>query len=259
MAPSDFRKLQDKHVLVIGGTSGIGLSVAEALLADGANVTVSSSSETKINNTVTAFAADYPDRKVQGFPCDLSKPTIEKDLEALFQAAEASQGTIHHVVMTAGTFPRPHPLETIDIAKIEQVDGFRLISAVMVAKVAAHHLPKDSSSSLTITSGALSEKPRKGFSVMAYVAGGLQTLGRALAIEMAPIRVNVVRPGVIETPMIATFGEEFKNRIISEAESKLPTGKVGQSHDVAEAYLWFIKDKFVTGAIAASDGGHTIV
>lgn len=259
MAPSQFRKLQDKHILIIGGTSGIGFSVAEASLADGAHVTVSSSSPDKVSKTVSKLTADYPDRKVQGFPCDVSSPTIEDDLEALFQAAEATQGQLNHVVMTAGRFPGVHPVESISAETIHKVADNRLVATVMLGKVAARHLPKDNSSSVVFTNGAVTEQPSKGFAVMAYVAGGLQTLARALAVELAPVRVNCVRPGVVETPMMEAFGKDVKNKLKALVQSKLPTGQVGQPEDVAETYLWLMKDKNVTGTLAASDGGSTLV
>lgn len=93
---SKYQKLQNKHVLVIGGTSGLGFAVAEASLASGAHVTVSSSNPSRVESTVQKLKSSFPDAIVAGHVCDLSKPTVEQDIEALF----AKVGKVDHIVYT---------------------------------------------------------------------------------------------------------------------------------------------------------------
>lgn len=93
---SKYRKLQNKHVLVIGGTSGIGFAVAEGSLASRASVTVSSSNQSRVDSAVQKLKASFPQATVAGFTCDLSKPTVEQDVEALF----GKVGKVDHIVYT---------------------------------------------------------------------------------------------------------------------------------------------------------------
>lgn len=93
---SKYQKLLNKHVLVIGGTSGIGFAVAEASLASGAHVTVSSSSQSRVESTVQRLTSTFPLGTVAGFACDLSKPTVEHDIKALFEKV----GKVDHIVFT---------------------------------------------------------------------------------------------------------------------------------------------------------------
>ncbi|OIW30858.1 NAD(P)-binding protein [Coniochaeta ligniaria NRRL 30616] len=258
MSPLNFRKLQDKHVLVIGGSSGIGLAVSEGALASGANVTISSSSQSKIDNAVSTFKPTYPDRKIVGIAADLGKPgTLEADLDNLFKTAVAANGTIHHVVYTAADSLSLGGLDTVTVDLMAKAAHMRMYVPVMLAKVAARHLPKERHSSLTITSGSVVDKPAPGWAVVAYLAGGLVALARALAVDLAPVRVNVVQPGFVDTPLW-NMTEDAKKATIAAVEGKVLTRKFGEAEDVAEAYLWVMKDNNVTGTVAKTDGGFLL-
>lgn len=98
---SKYQKLKDKHVLVIGGTSGLGFAVAEASLASGARVTVSSSNPSRVDSAVQKLKSSFPEANVAGHACDLSLPTCEKDIEALF----AKAGKVDHIVYTGTRKP----------------------------------------------------------------------------------------------------------------------------------------------------------
>ncbi|KAK3694235.1 short chain dehydrogenase [Podospora appendiculata] len=258
MAYSPYRKLQDKHVLVIGGSSGIGAGVAEAALASGAHVTISSSSQTKIDATVIRLAAAYPDRAVRGFAVDLSKPSVEADVDSLFQAAQAAQGTINHVVYTAADSLALGGLDTVTVDGIHKASHMRMVAPILMAKVASRYLPASNLSSLTLTSGVVAEKPAPGWSVISYFAGGLKALARALAVDLAPVRVNVVQPGYVETGLWDPMTPEAKAGLLKSVEG-FPTGKIGKVEDVAEAYLWFLKDSNATGSVAGTDAGQLLV
>lgn len=93
---SKYQKLHNKHVIVIGGTSGLGFAVAEASLASGAHVTVSSSNPSRVESTVQKLQSAFTGAKIAGHVCDLSKATVEKDIEALFTKV----GKVDHIVYT---------------------------------------------------------------------------------------------------------------------------------------------------------------
>jgi len=259
MAPSTYRKLQDNHILIIGGSSGIGFAVAEASLASGANVTISSSSQARVDAAVKSLAADYPDRAAHGVVSDLSNISVEADLEELFQAAKRVGGEIQHVVLTAADPIALGSLDTVTAEGIQKASHMRMTMPILVGKVAARHLPVSHLSSITITSGSVAERPAKGWGVISYFAGGLVSLARALAVDLAPIRVNVVQPGIVDTGLWGEMTAEGRVAFVKGAEEKSLTGKLGVVEDVAEAYIWLLKDRNATGTVAGTDSGSLLV
>lgn len=256
-----YDKLKDRHVLVIGGSAGIGKAVAAASLEAGARVTISSSSEARLATTVrelqSSTGADV--QRISGIACDLSgADTIEANLEQLFKSAEQA-APVDHVVLTAADNISATALSEFQPAQAQAAIQFRMIAQLVVAKVAARHLPATRASSLTLTGGSLSERPAKGYAMMSFFAGGIQAVARALAVEMAPVRVNVVRPGIVDTGLWDGLGAEIKKRMLEAAEATVPTGRVGQVEDVAEAYLWLMKDGNASGSVAGTDGGSLLV
>jgi NAD(P)-dependent dehydrogenase (short-subunit alcohol dehydrogenase family) len=253
--PLNFHKLQDKHVLVIGGSSGIGLAVAEGALASHARVTISSSSPSKIAAAVSSLQSSHPNHNVTGIPADLGNPSsLEPSLDSLFRSAVAANGTVHHVVFTAADSLSLGGLDAVTPDLIHMAAHMRMVVPVMLAKVAARHLPRDRHSSLTITSGCVADKPTAGWGVISFLAGGLVSLARALAVDLAPVRVNVVQCGYTDTPLWGTEGKD-REAMVAALEAKMLTGKFGQVEDVAEAYLWVMRDGNVTGTVAKTDGG----
>lgn len=160
---SKYQKLLNKHILVIGGTSGIGFGVAEASLASGAQVTVSSSNQSRVDATVEKLKADFPGQKVAGHACDLSKPTVEQDLEALFSKV----GKVDHIVYSAGDKLAAAPIQEITYEKIIAAGQVRFTAALLAAKVGSKYLNPGPYSSITLTTGSVSQKPRPLVCIMA--------------------------------------------------------------------------------------------
>ncbi|KAL1837571.1 hypothetical protein VTK73DRAFT_4657 [Phialemonium thermophilum] len=258
MSPLNFRKLQDKHVLVIGGTSGIGRAVSEGALAAGAKATVSSSSQARVDSAVSELRSVYPDGQITGVAVDLAQAaTLEADLDRLFTSAAAANGTVNHVVFTAADSLSLGGLDSVTVELVSKAAHMRMVVPVVLAKVAARHLPRERQSSLTLTSGSVADKPAKGWAVIAYMGGGLVSLTRALAVDLAPVRVNVVQPGFVDTPLWK-MSEEEKRATIAAVEKKLLTAHFGEAADVAEAYLWLLKDNNATGTVAKTDAGFLL-
>ncbi|PMD11988.1 NAD(P)-binding protein [Hyaloscypha hepaticicola] len=259
MATQKYNKLAGKHVLVIGGTSGIGYSVAEACLESSASVTISSSSPDRVSSCVASLKASYPHSntpKVSGHVCDLSQPTVEKDIEKLFEAC----GQVDHIVFTAGDKLATIPLQDATYENIIRAGQVRFIAPLLVAKIGSRYLKnKTAESSIIFTTGSVAEKPVPGWSVVASFASGMHGMVRNLAIDLKPVRVNVVSPGAVDTQMWNGMPEEAKKGMFKEIAGKVPTGHVGRPEEVAEAYLWLMKDSNVTGFVACSDSGSKLV
>ncbi|KAI2634961.1 NAD(P)-binding protein [Hypomontagnella submonticulosa] len=257
-----FNKLAGKHVLVIGGSKGIGLGVVEASLDAGARVTLSGSAAKSTDAALAQVKASYPTGPVIGIPCDLSKDSVEQDLEALFTQAKAAQGQdIDHVVVTAGDPLVVMPVPEITLEKIRRAARLRFEVPVLIGKVAFKHLRKTRDCSLTITTGGIADQPAPGWSVVAFTGAGLTGLARGLALDMKPIRVNAVEPGAVDTPLWTSMGlsEEQKAAEMKKWGEKLPTGQVGQVEDVAEAYVYLMKDGNCTGEILKTRGGAHLI
>jgi NAD(P)-dependent dehydrogenase (short-subunit alcohol dehydrogenase family) len=255
MALSKYNKLAGKSILILGGSSGIGLGIAEASLESGASVTISSSSAQKIEAAVESLKSLYPNGSIQGFTCDLSKPTAEAEIEALFHKI----GVMNHVVYTAADSLSLTMLQDIQPELIHRAIHMRMTIPFLVAKVSARNLAKSPESSIVITSGTAAYQSPPGWSIVSFLAAGLQGMVRALALEIGPVRFNAVQPGFVDTGLWDGMPPAQKAELVRGLESKMPVGRAGQVEDVVEAYMWLLRDRNATGTVASSDSGQFVV
>ncbi|KAL1865877.1 hypothetical protein Daus18300_006989 [Diaporthe australafricana] len=257
MAPHlKYHKLQDKHVLIIGGSSGIGYAIAEASIESGAVVTISSSRQSKLDVSVSSLQSSYPGARITGIAADLSQPTVDEVLDNVFKTATARSGQINHVVYTAADPLALGPLEETTTEGILKAAHMRMLAPIMLGKTAPIYLERTPQSSITLTTGSTAERPDKGWAVITYFAAGLHGLTKALATDLAPLRVNCVAPGFVDTALWDAMGEETKRKLIDKFGKEMPLGRVGKVEDVAEAYLWLMKDANVTGTVASTNSGQ---
>lgn len=154
------------------------------------------------------------------------------------------------------------PLRDMTVDAIQKAGQIRFTAALLVAKHAADYLVGGSSSSITFTGGVLAERPMPNWSLVTAYSTAIQGVTRALAIELKPIRVNIVQPGTTAgTNLFASSGisDKVKERLIADMSQRLPVQKVGTPEDLAEAYLYLLKDGNVTGEIVNSSGGQLII
>ncbi|KAM3083864.1 hypothetical protein ACMFMF_001224 [Clarireedia jacksonii] len=253
--PGKYQKLAGKHVLVIGGTAGAGFCVAEASLESGASVTVSSSSPQRVSSAIERLKSSYPEGKIAGYQCDLSKPSVEADIEKLFEQT----GKVDHVVFTAGDPLANMQLKDATLENILKAGQVRFFAPFLVAKVATNYLSPGPQSSVIITTGSAADRPLHGFSVISGFAAGVHGMVRGLALELAPIRVNAVSLGAVDTELWSAFEPEKTKAMFKGIEEKVPTKHVGLPEETAEAYLWLMKDSNATGTIARTDSGALLV
>ena len=250
-------KLQGQGVLVIGGTSGIGFCVAEAALENGARVTISSSKPAKVEAALVRLRTTYQEHasRVQGHTCDLSDANLERNLEhVLIEATKA--GPLNHICLTAGDTLDFIPISDITMEYVQKVSQVRFMGAVILAKLAPKFLEPAHTNSIILTGGSLGNKPKgAGGSVVAGFCSAMEGLTRGLAKELQPLRVNVVCPGAVHTEMFAHIPPEVLKQLLAVSQDMTTIKQVGKPEDVAEAYLYLMRDNYACGSVLETNGG----
>lgn len=236
--------LKNARVLVIGGTSGIGLGVASAVAERGATPIVVSRRQSSVNRAL----AELPEG-TRGATVDLT------DQSALDRLA-ADIGDIEHLVFTAG-----EPLELVGFTDLtaDVIGRFfrtRYVGALSAVRAFAPRIT--AGGSITLTSGTAAERPGLGV-LPASVCGAMNALTKALAFELAPLRVNAVAPGVVRSPLWDALSEKDRQVMYDQAAQQLPLGRVGEVGDAARAYVYCMAQEFGTGIVLTVDGGTTLV
>jgi NAD(P)-dependent dehydrogenase (short-subunit alcohol dehydrogenase family) len=237
--------LKDKRIIILGGTSGIGLAVAQGAARDGAQVLVASSDETRVKQALTTLPTN-----AEGRALDLSNATA---IESFFDTA----GPFDHLVYTAGESLKLSPLAEGDIASARHFFEVRYWGALMAARWGRRQIRPGGS--IVFTSGVAGARPGSGWSVAASICGAMEGLTRALAVELAPIRVNIVSPGVVKTPLWREMPEEAREALYASEARRLLVGRVADAQGVAEGYLYLMRQTFATGQTLAIEGGGLLV
>lgn len=225
-------------MVILGGTSGIGYATAALAASRGASVVVVSSTPARVSGAASALG-------VTG---------VVADLRSVPDSLFAEIGPFDHLVYTAADRLTLTPLEDLTPEKAQAFFGLRYFGALAAVRAARPFLRPGGS--ITLTSGTAADRPGPGWAAAAGVCGAMDGLTRALAVELAPIRVNAVKAGVTRSPLWGD-GAEIEEMYATIGRS-LPLGRVGEVDDVAEAYLYLIGQPYVTGTIATVDGGSVL-
>jgi NAD(P)-dependent dehydrogenase (short-subunit alcohol dehydrogenase family) len=237
--------LQDKRVVVLGGSSGIGLAVAQLAALQRAKVVIASSSEERVHQAVESIG-----REAQGHAVDVSN---EHAVKAFF----ATLGPFDHLVFTAGDSLHLHDLASTDLQEARGAFELRYWSALAAVKYGSPYIRKEGS--VVLTTGIAGQRPRKGWVIAASVCESIEALTRALALELAPIRVNAVSPGVVRTNLWQNMNAQEREQLFQSLGNSLPVGRVGEAFDIAQAYLFLMQEGFGTGQTVVVDGGTVLV
>lgn len=250
-------QLRDHRVLVIGGTSGIGFAVAEAALEHEAIVTIVGSTHTKLQRALSRL--DASNHRVQGLQCDLGNAqTVEENVEKLLKFA-AGDGKINHIVITAADMTQPPSLGQLAIEDIQRPGVIRIAAPLMVAKHLPKYMDKITANSFTLTSGAHCLKPDPGWTVISGYCGAVEAMTRGLAVDLKPLRVNVVAPGAVLTEAVRDILGGATDVAVKMAQENSTVGQVGAPESVAQAYLYLMKDHYCSGSTLATNGGMLLV
>lgn len=240
-----FYSLKSKTVILLGGSSGIGLATAALAASEGAKVLIVSSNQEKINKVLTKLP-----RGCKGFAVDLNS---EQNIKSFFDKT----GAFDHLVYTAGENLNLTVLAETDIEKARSFFNLRYWGALAAIKYGAPYI--NAGGSINLTSGTANARPGVGWALASSICGAIEGLVRAMAVELAPIRVNSVVPGVIQTSLWDSMSEEQRTGLFKTMEETLLLKRVGQATDIASAFVYLMKQQFGTGQNLTIDGGTLLV
>ena len=232
--------LAGKKVVVVGGSSGIGLSTAEMAKREGADVIIASRNVERLDAVADKLNAI-------AIPADV---TSDESVAKLFRAC----GPVDHVVVTAAQL-RTGPFKTVAMEDVRAHHGRQILGRVACRAVGGYPPGRIA---YAWSPAILSIRPRPNSAIVSAANGALESLARALALELAPVRVNAVSPGIIDTPIRAAMPEEARRDMLAKTAAALPVGRVGVGEDIARQILSFMTNGFATGSIVYIDGGALV-
>ncbi|MGW0804255.1 SDR family oxidoreductase [Nonomuraea sp. NPDC002799] len=229
------------RVVIVGGTSGIGLATAKKLAEGGAEVFVTGRSEERLRAALKQLGDQATGQAVDA-----------RDTEAM-RAAFEGLGTIDHLIVTVTGRGGAGPLSGHTREGIAAATEGKLIPHLLNAQAALGVLSPQGS--ITFVTAASAGAAYPGTSLLAAVNGAIEATVPGLAVELAPIRVNAVSPGVIDTEWWSVLGGEARSAFLEGTAAGLPGGRVGTPDDVAATIAFVVGNAFVTGTVLTVDGG----
>lgn len=236
--------LKGQRVVVIGGSSGMGLACAKAAIQAQAEVVIASHSADKLKHA----QAELNSNNVSVVTLDI---TDEEAVKRFF----SDLGNLDHLIITAsGAGTGPFVKMTNELA--QNFFQIKFWGAYSCAKYAAPLVSKQGT--ITFVSGGASRRPMRGLACAGACNGALESLGKALAFELAPIRVNTIAPGLVDTPLYAMMPEDKKQAFFDATAKQLPAKRIGYPVDIAQAAMLLMTNSFITGTVLDVDGGYMI-
>lgn len=240
--------LEGQRVVVIGGSSGIGFAVAERVTREGGQAVVGSSNAARVEDAVKRLGS-----AASGSAVDVRD---EASVSAFFERHHP----FDHLVFTAGDWPALRSgsaVAELDLPGAHAVFAVRFWGALAAIKHAERHISP--AGSITLTNGVVAHRPRKGAVLNTAMAGAIEYLTRALAVELAPVRVNAVCPGLVLTEVWNGIPADRREEQIRRMTERQPLPRAGDPGEVAEAYLHLLRATYSTGQVLIVDGGRTLV
>jgi NAD(P)-dependent dehydrogenase (short-subunit alcohol dehydrogenase family) len=238
-----------RYIIVLGGTSGIGLAVARGAIEEGATVCIASKQREEVEKAREEFKLTES--------VHLTTETIDVASEPEMKAFFDRIGSFDHLVFTAGDDLPISRLVDKDLTDARARFEIRFWGALAAVKYGVRSIR--SGGSIVLTSGFSSKRPRSGWTLQASIQSAIEGVTRALAVELAPIRVNAVSPGLARTPRWNAWTDTARLELYRNEEQRLPVGRVGEAGEIATAYLYLMENTYATGTVIVADGGGALV
>jgi NAD(P)-dependent dehydrogenase (short-subunit alcohol dehydrogenase family) len=236
-----------QRILIIGGSSGIGFAAARRLRDAGAHVIVAGRTPAKLAAAATRLG-DH----------DVSTALADIGDEASVASLLADVPPLDHVIVTAVDGSNAYmPLSDMDIPTAQRVLATKVLGPLILAKHATPRLPTHGT--LTFTAGFNSHRPAPGGAAIAASNGALEALTRALSLELAPVRVNAVSPGWVDTEIWDAIAGTTKHERHAAMSDRLPIGRIGTPDEVAQVFEMVLRNGYLTGSVIHADGGQRLV
>ncbi len=228
--------LKDKRILIVGGSSGIGLAVAKQACKAGGKVVIASRNAVKNHNNLSALV---------GYEVETYSFDVTSGLETETELKKI--GAIDHLVITTRPEITSAPFIETSLEQAKKAFESKFWGQYQLIQKAQGHISQDGS--IVMTTGIAGEKIFKNFSTMTIINSSTEAFCRSLAVELAPIRVNVVSPGFVapKSPEIEKYAQQF------------PVRKIASPKDVADAYLYLMGSPYTTGISVVVDGGAMLI
>ncbi|MGW3206278.1 SDR family oxidoreductase [Streptomyces sp. NPDC001135] len=241
---SPVHALAGQRVVVMGGSSGIGEAAAAFFTADGAEVVITGRDQDRLD-----AAADRVGGKVTTYRLDGAD-------RAAVDAFFTGSGTVDHLVVALSGSKGGGPFAGLDLAEL--ADGFagKFWPHVHVLQAALPALRRDGSVTLVTAASARAALP--GTAGLAAINGALEAMVPPLAVELAPLRINAVSPGVVDTPWWEGVPAEQRRALFDGFAASTPVGRIGRPQDIARAIHMLAANDFVTGVVLEATGGATL-
>jgi NAD(P)-dependent dehydrogenase (short-subunit alcohol dehydrogenase family) len=233
--------MSQHHIVIVGGSSGMGLATARHLLGAGARVTITGRDDARLAEAKRALGP--------GARAVRMDAAATETLPALF----ADIGALDHLVLALGSRKGLGPFASMSVAEVRQGFEEKVLTQFAAAQAALPHL--NPGGSMTFVSSVSAHAASPGTAGIGAQNAAVAALVPILAVELKPLRVNGVSPGLIDTPFWDFLPAEQRSQVYAEYAGKTPVGRVGRPEDVAQAIAFLIGDSFVTGHVLLCDGG----
>jgi NAD(P)-dependent dehydrogenase (short-subunit alcohol dehydrogenase family) len=235
--------LQGKRIVIIGGSSGIGLATAKLAVAEGAEVVIASRSPDKLAKAAAEIVG-----KVEAFPVDIRD---ECSMKQFFDVV----GEFDHLTTPAAEVRGGQFIE-LDLQEARKAFDSKFWGQYQAARYGVAKIR--SGGSITLFSGSNSQRPMPRAAVRAAVNSAIEGLARGLAVELSPLRVNVVSPGPVDTPLHDHVPKEQRDALFQAVAAALPLKRIGTAEEIAQTVLYLMSNGFTTGSTLFVDGGYTL-
>ncbi|WP_267616514.1 SDR family oxidoreductase [Gordonia bronchialis] len=232
-------ELHGATVLVIGGAKNLGKAIAESLDSLGARVVIGARDVTAADEVAATLG------QARGIAIDITD-------EATIASAARELGGVDHVISTAAAHHNVRVAE-LDHAKTVTAFEAKVIGPILVAKHFAPIMPR--AGSITLFAGVAAWQPAAGYALMGITNGALAFAVTHLAKELAPLRVNAISPGIIDSGMWDSMDDPGRQAFFADVARELPAGRVGAPADIVDAVRWLLDAEFITGETIHIEGG----